>query len=66
MIIGIDKIHFEHGGRFDTGFWTGASIKVIKQTSEVSYSLTDDESEDLEYVILKWLKKRKKFGKVSL
>jgi hypothetical protein len=27
-IIGVGRVIFKHGGRFDTGFWTGAVIET--------------------------------------
>jgi hypothetical protein len=59
-IIGVNSIEFTHGGRYDTGFWVSATIDIIKETSEVTYDLGSDDSDDLEYVILKWLNNRKK------
>jgi hypothetical protein len=60
IFIGIDRVQFHHGGRFDTGFWTTASILAFTKDSTKPIELSNDEAEDLDYVILKWLKKRLK------
>jgi len=59
-IIGIDNVRFEHGGRYDTGFWTGCEIRVIMEDMSKTYSVSANEAEDLEYMLMKWIKKRLK------
>lgn len=59
-VIGVKRVSFEHGGRYDTGFWVGASVEVIEEDKIKSYQLSSNESEDLEYTIMKWVKKRLK------
>jgi hypothetical protein len=64
-IIGIEKVQFSHGGRYDTGFWTTGAITVIKEDRTISFNLSADDAEDLEYTLLKWLGKRKqRFGEI--
>lgn len=65
-IISISKLKFHHGGRYDVGFWVKGEITVFKEIGEEKFNLSVDDSEDLEYVILEWLKNKKKFGKVEL
>jgi hypothetical protein len=52
-IIGIEKVQVHHGGRYDTGFWTSILVTVIEEDREKTYSLSANESEDLEYTIMK-------------
>jgi len=64
-IIGIDKVRFYHGGQYDVGFWTNGKVDVVEESQMKTYELSGNEAEDLEYMIMKWLKKRLKV-KVNL
>ena len=61
----INNIKFNHGGRFDTGYWTTGKLSVFTNDSTEEIKLTPDQAEGLEYTILEFLRKNMKL-KVDL
>jgi hypothetical protein len=72
MIVGIDSIVFSHGGGYEAP-WSMAEIDVQLSNGTTKKFILgggpygiDIPPEELEIMILKWMKKQKKFGAVDL